>query len=277
MKVSPVYIYNVGDLATLNEGAIESFAIATRKKLVKMLSNIRSFRTDPPKVIFNFDGTLKSDIESLSKHAVTNGDSLMIAATRGRSGLRRFLEDSFIENLVAKSRIPVVTVNESTRPIKKIARIVFATDFTPESFRVFDRLCAFALETGAKIHIYSAIPRRDFDEFFYETAAWAWNETDILRYDYERKHLRALAKKFERCAKKHQVTCEVKIDEGAADVATSILNYCRVVNADLLALAAKSDTGAVSLFGNLTQSLIRKSSFPVWTYRAAHRKNLQRA
>jgi nucleotide-binding universal stress UspA family protein len=116
---------------------------------------------------------------------------LLVLATHGRRGLRRFLLGSVAEEIWRTAECPVLTVGPRAldRPIEEIAlrQILYPTDLSAESFAAAPFALSLALEYGSRLTVLHVVPaairtsarllarafRDEFREAFpSETAPW---------------------------------------------------------------------------------------------------------
>lgn len=109
----------------------------------KYLSDL-SYRFDikicgnPAKEILNFSGEFQTDF--------------IIMGTYGENGFAEKLMGSVTARVVFSSKVPVLMVNKKIKnPRNKV--IVFASDFSEESYRIFPYVEEFADTVGARIHL----------------------------------------------------------------------------------------------------------------------------
>jgi nucleotide-binding universal stress UspA family protein len=86
---------------------------------------------------------------------------LIVLGTRGRTGLPKLLLGSTAEEVFRRSPVPVITVGPSVRRDKRGSarweRVVFASDFTPESLTAAPYAISFAEENDAQLTLLHVV------------------------------------------------------------------------------------------------------------------------
>jgi nucleotide-binding universal stress UspA family protein len=86
---------------------------------------------------------------------------LTVLGTRGRTGLPQLLLGSTAEEVFRRSPVPVITVGPSVRRDKRGSarweRVVFASDFTPESLTAAPYAISFAEENNAQLTLLHVV------------------------------------------------------------------------------------------------------------------------
>ncbi|HYL64580.1 MAG TPA: universal stress protein [Candidatus Methylomirabilis sp.] len=80
---------------------------------------------------------------------------LVILGTRGRTGASKLLLGSVAEEILRRASVPVLTIGPGVRPnggnFGRFDRVLFATDFTPESMAAAPYAISFAEEGQARL------------------------------------------------------------------------------------------------------------------------------
>lgn len=100
--------------------------------------------------------------EELNKMVKEHQIDLLVLATHGRRGLRRFLLGSMAEEIWRTAECPVLTVGPRAldRPAEEIAlqQILYPTDLSAESFAAAPFALSFALEYGSRLTVLHVVP-----------------------------------------------------------------------------------------------------------------------
>lgn len=248
------------------EDEVKRFIDRSEKRLNRLLKPLSDLKLVKAQVLFSNDSSFEGEVQLLNKYAKKHASSFMIAATTARRGLERFVQGSFAESLVEYATTPVILVNPDCRPLKTIKHIVFATDFSPQSRKAFQKICHFAKSAKASLQIASVLS----DELSWMNPGFA----DLparevlkrtLRLEAKKKRVLRLAAKWIQTARKNGIKCTAQIyDKPLIPVATALLEVAQESGADLFALAARGDTSNSHLFGNTTQNIIRNCLVPIW-------------
>jgi nucleotide-binding universal stress UspA family protein len=103
------------------------------------------------------------------ERALTQSDiDLIVLGTHGRTGASKFLLGSIAEEIFRCSSVPVLTIGPSVRKGThkgaRFRRILFATDFTPESLAAAPYAISFAQENEAELLLLHVVPKSDLEE-----------------------------------------------------------------------------------------------------------------
>jgi nucleotide-binding universal stress UspA family protein len=180
---------------------------------------------------------------------------LLVLATHGRRGLRRFLLGSVAEEVWRTAECPVLTVGPHAlgRPAEEIAirQILYPTDLSEESFVAAPFALSFALEYESRLAVLHVVPtairtsarllvrafRDELQEVFpSETAPW----------------------------------CEPECIVESGDPAEAILRVAKERKADLIVLGVRSPEAlAKQHVSNVAYPVVAGADCPVLTVRAA--------
>jgi nucleotide-binding universal stress UspA family protein len=178
-----------------------------------------------------------------------------VIGTRGNKGLGRFVLGSTAELLIHHAICPVLTVGPEVKVPEKIfpfERIVYATDFSPESTKAFPFALSFAEDSGARIYLCHVSPSHD--------EAHGADGRELM--DNFNETLKRLVPSTA------QEWCEPEciIEHGYA--ADGILLLARRVNADLIVLGTrKVSHWFLDVKAGIAFEVIRAANCPVLTVR----------
>jgi nucleotide-binding universal stress UspA family protein len=98
---------------------------------------------------------------AIKEHAI----DLIVLGTHGRTGAQKFLLGSVAEEIFRRSPVPVLTigpgVHHGAHNAARFHRVLFATDFSPESVCAAPYATSIAQENHARLLLLHAIRRRD--------------------------------------------------------------------------------------------------------------------
>jgi nucleotide-binding universal stress UspA family protein len=136
------YIYE----AARKQGEEELAALAASAKLER-------FR---PKTLL-VSGTVESELPAIVRD---HGIDLIVAGTHGRTGLRRLLLGSVVEEICRVATCPVLTVGPGLLPHNgtEFRRILFPTDLSETSRRIVPYLRRLAQEYSAEVTVLHVLP-----------------------------------------------------------------------------------------------------------------------
>lgn len=152
-----------------------------------------------------------------------NNIDLVVAGTHGRTGLRRLLLGSAVEEICRVATCPVLTVGPDLPPApEKYNRILVPTDLSEESMRALPIVVRLASEYGAAITVLHVLPE--------ETAANP--DAKVLSEPVCRSMMHTFEPRLE------PLKTEFVIESG--ETVETILKVAREKNADLIAIGVRS-------------------------------------
>ncbi len=179
---------------------------------------------------------------------------LLVLATHGRRGLRRFLLGSVAEEIWRTAECPVLTVGPRAlaRPAEEIAlrQILYPTDLSAESFAAAPFALSFALEYGSRLTVLHVVPAAI------------------------RTSVRLLARAFhdelqESFPSETVPWCEPDCLVESGDPAETILKIAKEREADLIVLGVRSPEAlAKQHLSNVAYPVVAGADCPVLTVRA---------
>ncbi len=194
--------------------------------------------------------------ESILAYADDNDVDLIVAGTRGRTGLRRHLLGSVAERLVALADVPVVTAQSSDDgAVDPYDEILVATDGSAAAEAATDHALAVADRAGARVHALAVVG-----------AGTA--EADIDLPEETRSELAATAEEAAQWvgsrARADGLDAVESVVEGSP--AEAIVEYTADHDVDLVAVGTTGRTSLTEvLLGNTTDSVLRRADAPVLT------------
>jgi len=188
-------------------------------------------------VIFNkaFQGV----IDESKKHLV----DLIVMGSQGATGIKEMLVGSNTEKVVRKSDIPVLVIKQ---PVENFAinDVIFASDFSKESQKSFQRVLNFAKLFDATLHLLFVNTAHRF-----ETSKETKEKLDKFTRDFELTNHTL------------NVYNDITIEEG-------ILNFGKKIDADVIAINTHGRSGLSQLFSeSISTDLANHALRPVITFK----------
>lgn len=203
-------------------------------------------------------------VEGILGYARDVSADFIVLGTHGRSGLDRVLIGSVAERVLHHAPCPVLTIPPSAEPANahpavRFARILYATDFSPESEAALAMALRLAQENQAELtllHVLEALNESDVETIAHYRIA----DYLRLRKDEAAERLTALVPDSARdWAKLHE-----RLEIGPS--AKTILKVAKEIDADLICMGAQGHGDlAVAIFGSTTQTVVRRATCPVLT------------
>ncbi|WP_196891095.1 universal stress protein [Aureivirga marina] len=186
-----------------------------------------------------FHRTFEGIIDASKQHEI----DLIIMGSHGASGLEEFFIGSNTEKVVRNSEIPVLVIKDNNEDFE-VKDVVFASDFTKENKKTFDKLLDFVSIFEAKVHLVKINTPYNFEttrESNYTMEAF------IKEYDLK------------------DYTINIYND---SSIERGILNFSNEIDADVIALNTHGRSGLSHLFnGSITEDLTNHSLKPVITFK----------
>lgn len=166
---------------------------------------------------------------------------LIVMGSHGSSGVEELLIGSNTEKVVRNSEIPVLVIKKDI-PDFKVENIVFASDFTEETKKPFEKLLNFTKYFDAKIHLVSICTPNSF------------KPTHITE-----KAIEDFTKGFNLSNFSTHIYNDTNIEKG-------IINFSNSINADIIGMCTHGRTGFAHFFnGSISEGLVNHAVRPVIT------------
>jgi nucleotide-binding universal stress UspA family protein len=200
------------------------------------------------------------DIEDVIRIVVAEERAdVVVMGTHGRSLFGRLLIGSVTQALLRRLGVPVFTVCRVSRPLE-FKRILFGTDFGPNSEKGAQFAFDMAVQTGASLIIAHTMDKRP--AMTYETP-----EVHELFDEQRREALEKGSKKFDEFkeeAKRRKVSLECVLSEG--DTAETLVRVADETEADFIIIGLrKQGMMARALLGSTAEPVLRAAHVPVFS------------
>lgn len=194
---------------------------------------------------------------AVSQYAAETGSDLIVVGSHGKGAVDRMLLGSVSHETALRSHVPVLVVPESANPelLKRIDRIVFATDGSPSTSLAVDLTC----------DLLDRFPQATL------TGVYAMEEIFPSRFDRVAEHVRMeeteKAESLENHLREdifHHYTdrFHFRTDEGNA--AEVVCDIAESEKANLLVLGSHDSTRVGRFFlGSVAQTIVHRSKVPV--------------
>lgn len=181
---------------------------------------------------------------------------LIVLGTHGRTGAQKMLLGSVAEEIFRRSRVPVLTIGPWTRAgahnAARFLRVLFATDFTPESLAAAPYAISLAQENQARLVLLHVIPDQ-------APKVGQPSVADIMHRLYTM------------VPKDAELWCRPEAIVEYGDVAQKILDAAKERGADLIVIGVRSAAGrlgaATHLEGSVAHKIVAHAGCPVLTVR----------
>lgn len=242
------------------KGHTKQYQLEGERILQKWVGELKIKNLSAPTLLVQNAFSTRATVDTLLDYARKSGASAIGVGTRTKKTLERFFVGSFAETLILRSAIPIFLQPAQVKVPTKFSHILFASDFSDESFRVFNRLLVVAKTLKAKVTVYYKV------EFVMPPAVYGFDPIPVYdEYQTEDlKERRELSKKFTDAGKSSGVTVKVVIDEKPGFVSEAILSAARKQKANLIAMASQSGPIGATLLGSVCRQVVRAAKLPMW-------------
>lgn len=268
--IEPVYMLSDGllGLSVPVQSLDRNFRPAAEKALRTAVSHARLRALGKPKVITRMLSSTTDAVVALDRYARSRDADLIVVGSHARTGLPRMILGSFAETLLLHTKTPVLTVGPKIPKKPHFEHILFATDFSKNSERMFDRVVRLARELRSKITIFHAIPNPADpvvqSGVFLLGGGWMPVTMHLGELEEDRGKTAA---SWVAAARKGGVKADFKIESWSLSASDSILSAARKTRCGLIAMAAQSGPAAAILLGSATRQVLRHAQCPVWVMR----------
>jgi nucleotide-binding universal stress UspA family protein len=181
--------------------------------------------------------------DAVNEAAMKYQVDLIVMGSGGASGIKEFIIGSNTEKVVRSSEIPVLVIKQQHTDFK-VNTIVFACDFSPESYATFVKADAYAQKFKAKIHF-----------LFVNTPAFFHTTEEITH---------KMSAFIDR-AKPSNFSLNIYNDKS---VEKGIMNFSKSVNADMIGISTHGRKGLAHFFnGSISEDLANHALRPVLTFK----------
>ncbi|WP_125722260.1 universal stress protein [Flavobacterium ustbae] len=166
---------------------------------------------------------------------------LIVMGSHGSSGVEELLIGSNTEKVVRNSEIPVLVIKKNI-PSFNAADIVFASDFSEEAKKPFEKLLNFTKLFDSKLHLVTICTPNSFKPTHVseKTMSDFVSEFNISNYTT-------------------QIYNDTNIEKG-------IINFSNRINADIIGMCTHGRTGFAHFFnGSISEGLVNHAVKPVIT------------
>jgi nucleotide-binding universal stress UspA family protein len=235
---------------------IELTRRVVRQKFKKLIGATKVPGLMPLKIITGTDLSFRRMASELNDYAKLEGAEMIVLATHGRKGIRKWFVGSFAESVMQQaSTVPILITNPAAENTTSILDdIIFPTDFSDQSKGAFLSVVDFAKVSHSRIILFHKISLTITTELH---SMMMINDSDYKeRCDREAADSRERAGNWAIEGERQGVKVDVFIDaQGMSSLAEAILKYQRQAGG-IIAIA--------HLMGSTTHSIVQGTSSAVW-------------
>lgn len=261
--IEPVYVMSpdlVRMAAEVFPETARNFESVIREKLAAWRLEQSWRALTEPTLLISKQVMLRSSVSTLIAHAQRSQADLIAVTTSARTGVERFFLGSFAELLIVHSPVPVLLLNPKSKVPAKIARVLFAFDFSREAEAALVEMAKFARILDAELVLFHQLESTSI----YPTEVKAiW--PDLGSSDKENLVQRhAAGNRWIDELRAYGVKARFILGTKPMPVADSILSHAAKLKVSLLALASRRGSLAATVAGSVCRQVCRTSTFPVW-------------
>jgi nucleotide-binding universal stress UspA family protein len=181
--------------------------------------------------------------EGIVKNGKAHNADLIVMGSHGASGFQEMFIGSNTEKVVRNSDIPVLVIKRDEDPFSA-QKFVFASDFSEEAKKPFEKAFAFAQGFGAHLHLVNINTPNNFKST--KVAQQIMSEFLIG---------------IDTSAISSHIYNDVNVEKG-------ILHFAKSIDADLIGMSTHGRKGLSHFFnGSISEDLVNHAKRPVITFK----------
>jgi nucleotide-binding universal stress UspA family protein len=247
------YVYTTPGLTSAAIEAVEENAQAEMRRVESQLAGLQHTT-----IIERGTGVWPAVEQAIQDEDV----DLIVLGTHGRTGAEKLLLGSVAEEIFRRSPVPVLTIGPSVRSSAhngaRFHRVLFATDFTPESFAGAPYAISFAQEN--KSHLLLLLVMRKPEQL---------NDSDNRLFELSAAE--AIHRLYEIVPKDAKLDFPPEVAVEYGEPAERIVQIARERGADLIVLGVRAAAGRLGAATHLERAIAHKvvahAACPVLTVR----------
>lgn len=234
------------------------------KTFAQRLDQVKVKGLKAPEIIESLSGSRRSDIDNFIEYINKQKPELLVLNTHARKGLSRLYVGSFAEYVSIHCEVPTLFINPKMGEIKKLDHVLFPTDFSKHSKKVYKKFLKLYGKTIKDITIFNKIlrPINAFAEAGVTALGGAWVAPEQYLED-ERKLRIEDGKKWQALTSDAGVNAILNIDDSLGDVVDAIHDFEQQNSVDLIAMSSESGPIESVVIGSIARGVIRTSTIPV--------------
>lgn len=221
----------------------------------------------PPHILATRRPTLAGAVRELLDYAKSEGCSLIVCNTHGRSGVKRLFLGSFVEALLTQASAPVLVLSPEARNIPhQLSHLLFPTDFSSGSYRAFKDAVFLARSLGSEITLFHSIPF-PLQPYSRGNLFYLGQYRTLMRGFIHEQKLRAEghAEKWLNWGTAQSVEIHFKLSSTEDSPGTQIIHEAKKQKTSMIVMETHSTRSwSSTLFGSTTRHVVRGAPCPVW-------------
>jgi nucleotide-binding universal stress UspA family protein len=181
--------------------------------------------------------------EGIIKNGESHGVDLIVMGSHGASGFQEMFIGSNTEKVVRNSNVPVLVIKHEDDNFKP-EKFVFASDFSDEIKKPFERVVAFANKFNSHLHLVNINTPNNF-----KSTKVAQKIMDEFMKDFDIKNYTT------------HIYNDINVEKG-------ILHFAKSIDADIIGMSTHGRKGISHFFnGSISEDLVNHAKRPVVTFK----------
>jgi nucleotide-binding universal stress UspA family protein len=181
--------------------------------------------------------------EGIIKNGESHDVDLIVMGSHGASGFQEMFIGSNTEKVVRNSNVPVVVIKHEDANFKP-EKFVFASDFSEEIKKPFEKVVAFANKFDSHLYLLNVNTPNNF-----KSTKVAQKIMDEFMKDFDIKNYST------------HIYNDINVEKG-------ILHFAKSIDADLIGMSTHGRKGMSHFFnGSISEDLVNHAKRPVVTFK----------
>lgn len=261
VTVTPVFVLNPQDLLMREEifhSQIELLKKSAVQATVGFTPRNPSYDINPLVVLVEPNSSATESARHLATYAKKSQADLILCGTRALSPLKTILLGGFGEALVYQSQTPVLLVGNKSRGPNLESPMLFASDFSSQSFSAWKSFCRIAALLKTRTVLFRAALKR---AKFSEVSVSRWLPKALVRRDEDSTRSRVTAaqhaNRWLKWAETAGVRVKFKSRECVGGISQCIARAAKSEGAQIIGISSRTSDMQSVFVGSVTRSLIQ--------------------
>jgi nucleotide-binding universal stress UspA family protein len=246
--IQPIYV--------ASRATDRSERLSRKAPLEALFKGIHQKNLLPPLLIETTSLRAHQATDALIARAQALNTDLIVAGTHHWNGLNRFFNGSFVESLLNRSPIPVLSLGPGLKEVRPFERVLYASHLTPQSIPAFRQAVSLAVCFRSELTVVHLLSRRERD-------LAGDDSTGVGERLPARSRLSRRSRAWANWAMREGVATEVVIADAENQVYEQILQEALRRHSGLIILETHSGPLASFLKGNKIRQIARGAQCPV--------------
>ncbi len=272
--IEPVYV--LSESGFIDEGEedlkrVSSYQAAAKRVIQEILNRVQVKGIKQPRVLVHKADRHNTNSEILSEYARSVSADIIWVNPHGRAGVKRLLFGSFTEDLLAKSKVPVMVIPPMMKQMHSLNQIIFPSNLACESRFLFRKVVKVAKKLTARLTLFHSV-LHPIDSLIQSGVYLLGGGTWVSSHSYLGKDIDQQSKCAEvwaRWATRQGVPTDYVIESAGGPISASLSALAKRKAAGLIIMEGHSSSIESMLIGSITREVIRNADCPVWVIRTS--------